>query len=107
MTKNDRRRHIERRIVNRLLTDAIGAGYAVSVNDGQEVVVRESVQVKVIMAAMFSVDDEYLLFRKDGKLVGWARLIYGNSGWDVIADHSTDLEPVMRGANILADRLSR
>ena len=33
------------------------------------------------------------------------RLIYGNDGWDVVNDYTTNLEPLLAGATAEADRL--
>ncbi len=37
--------------------------------------------------------------------IGWVRFIYGNDGWDVISDYTTNLEPVMKLVQPLIDRL--
>ena len=51
-----------------------------------------------------SVDEEYLVLRKDGK--GYqVLLVYGNDGYDVIADYASDLEPLMVKPQALADKL--
>ena len=104
-----RHRH-ERAIAERLVTDAIAQGYQVSVNDGEAWVVKRSTDSKAIMAALFSTDEDYIRIRKDGEetSVGTFTLIYGNDGWDVIADwsYSAETEAVMqriqRGASELA-----
>lgn len=59
-----------------------------SVYDGCEMVIRRSQSVNKIMEVMFSVDDEVLYFYRGTEASNWARLIYGNDGWDVVADHS-------------------
>ena len=104
-----RHRHA-RAIAERLVTDAIAQGYQVSVNDGEAWVVKRSTDSKAIMAALFSTDEDYIRIRKDGEQssVGTFTLIYGNDGWDVIADwsYSVETEAVMqriqRGASELA-----
>ena len=104
-----RHRH-ERAVVERLVTDAVAMGYRVSVNDGEEYVVKRSRDCKAIMQAMFSVDEEWLKIRTldDEDSVGSFYLIYGNDGWDVIADssYSTATEAhmlkIQRGADELA-----
>lgn len=104
-----RHRH-ERAIAERLVTDAIAQGYQVSVNDGEAWVVKRSTDSKAIMAALFSTDEDYIRIRKEGEdgSVGTFTLIYGNDGWDVIADWSysaeTDaaMQQIQRGASELA-----
>ena len=104
-----RHRH-ERAIAERLVTDAIAQGYQVSVNDGEAWVVKRSTDSKAIMAALFSTDEDYIRIRKDGEetSVGTFTLVYGNDGWDVIADWSYSVETdalmqqIQRGASELA-----
>ena len=103
-----RHRH-ERAIAERLVTDAIAQGYQVSVNDGEAWVVKRSTDSKAIMAALFSTDEDYIRIRKEGEegSVGTFTLIYGNDGWDVIADWSysaeteAQMEQTQRGAALL------
>ena len=102
------RQRLERMIARRLILDAIAAGYSLNVNNGgdRSELIRPSRNVREVLSVMFATDDEHLLFFKDGKRVGWAWLIYGNSGWDVISDYSTNLDPIMAGASALADKYS-
>ena len=96
---------LEVQVITRAVNDLVAAGYVISVNDGQEIVVRGSVDTKTIMAALFSVDEERLIARQPG-VQGSILLIHGNDGYDVIADYSLSLESALEGANKLADRLS-
>jgi hypothetical protein len=102
----EKRIRIEKKIASRLVADAIAAGYSLSVNNGEEVVIRQSRDKAAILAEMFSVDMEHLIYHKDGVRQGWVYLVYGNGGWDVICDYTTNLDPVLVGANALADKLS-
>src|SRR5579859_2222310 len=103
----EKRRKIERRIASRLIRDGLAAGYTIGVYNGEEHVLKKSTSRKAILAAMFSVDDEHLIFyNKDGLRVGWVWFVYGNDGWDVINDYTTSLESVMSGVNQFADSLS-
>mgnify|MGYP000638497353 CR=1 FL=1 len=100
------RQRIEKRIVRRVVCDALAAGYALNVNnggDGPELAEPTTVR-KTILGEMFATDDEHLLFYKDGKRVGWVYFVYGN-GVDVVSDNTTNLEDVLRGAKELADQL--
>ncbi len=56
------------------------------------------------MSKMFSVDDETLIVRKNGKRFGSVYLVYGSDGADVIADHSMTLDALMTNANKLAEK---
>ena len=81
-----------------------------AVFDGEEIALEASTDVRAIIAAMFSTDEDYLFAMtpgEDGKLkrAGWVRFIYGNTGFDVINDYTTNLETVLAGTNALADQL--
>lgn len=108
--------HVEKKIVGATVKSLIDAGYFLNVDDGEcaqdEFCLPAPTQdYKAIMAAMFSVDDEWLFVFKSGKSknhFGWVRFIYGNSGWDVTNDYTTNLEYVMSGRNAgVSDRYER
>ena len=107
-----RHRH-ERVIAERLVTDAIAQGYQVSVSAGEEWTVKLSTDSASVMAALFSTDEDYIRIRKEGKegSVGQFTLIYGNDGWDVIADWSYSketealMQQIQRGAADLASAI--
>jgi len=98
---------IEKRIAKKLVEDALAAGYTVSVCDGEDYPVKRSSNKKEIMAGVFSCDEEELVFRKDGNLIGRVFLVYGNDGYDVICDYSDTpiMADLLNGANELADKL--
>jgi len=100
------RQMVEKRIARRVILDALAAGYTLNVNNGGDTheLPAPSDKVKVILGAMFAADEDYLIFYKEGKKVGWVWLIYGNSGWDVVSDYTCNLEDVMKGASDLADK---
>jgi hypothetical protein len=84
------RQGIERVIIRRFVKTALRYGYAISVFDGEETTVKRSMDVNVIMKAIMTTDEDFLeLFRlnESPKRQGWVRLIYGNSGYDVINDY--------------------
>lgn len=100
---------VERVIVRRIIHDALRAGYALNVfnDDGYDYELPEpSTKTKSILDAMFATDEEWLWFFRDNKRVGWVFFVYGNSGWYVISDYSTNLESVLEGANKLVNRFS-
>ncbi len=101
------RQKVERKIASRLVKDGLAAGYSISVNNGgDEDEIESSRGYKTIMGAMFATDDEHLIFHKDGKRFGWVYFVYGNDGWDVIADYATNLEHIMAGADKISDQYS-
>lgn len=101
------RQQIERQIIERLVKDALAAGFQITVDDGGEgPSLSRSTDLDAIMAAVMLTDDDRLYYSQPGNpLQGWVRLIYGNDGWDVVNDYTTNLEPFMAGATAEADRL--
>jgi hypothetical protein len=105
---------IERKIAARIVDDALAAGYTVEVFDGEELVLKDSRDREAILAAMFSTDEDTLFFHslddKKGRVVsGFVRLVYGNTGWDVISDASGNsaMADLLAGAEKLAEQISR
>ena len=103
------RQRIERRIATAAATGLIADGYAVAVYDGEEIALEATDDVKSIVAAMFSTDEDYFFVypKVGGDRVGWVRFVYGNDGWDVIVDYTTNLESSLEKASELAEELQR
>lgn len=97
----------ERRIISRFVTDAIAAGYTVSVNNGEVTTVKKSVDLKTVMDAIQTTDEDILVLHFNDKRFGWVHMVYGNGGTDVIADYTTKLEGLMKGVQRLADWIDR
>lgn len=100
--------NIERMVAARVIDAALAAGYAVSVFDGEETPLKCSRDKDAILAAMFSTDEDYLLLHRpwgDGDPVpetrherehfAWIRCIYGNCGWEVVNDWTTNIDALM------------
>lgn len=103
----EQRMKIEKAIIATLVESAIAKGYNLSVCDGEAWPLKRSTSVADVMAALFSTDEETIAIRIDRELVGFVALIYGNDGYDVIADH-TDTEEmriVIDAATLLADEI--
>lgn len=106
------RQRVEKIIARRVILDAIAAGFYLNVDNGGDEgeLPKPSNKCKEVLNAMFATDDEHLVFYKlNGKQmrkVGWVYFVYGNDGWDVVNDYTTNLNPVMQGANELADKYS-
>jgi hypothetical protein len=99
---------IERRIVSRLVKDALKLGYTISLNDAHdgsgEWVVRKSRSYQTVMNAIQSTDGDWLSFRNEaGERVGVVSLVYGN-GADVISDCSANdaMSALLIGAETVA-----
>lgn len=72
----------ERKMIGTLIDTVLEMGHKISINDGEEWVLKASTDKADILASMFSTDEDIL--RIDSH--GWFQLIYGNDGWDVISD---------------------
>jgi len=103
------RRGLENFIIDKAVERALELGFCISVNDGEETVLKRSRSVEDIRSAMFSTDEDYFYFyaSDDAKSprVGWVRFIYGNSGYDVISDYSDNptTEDILATANSVYD----
>ena len=77
---------IDRMIATYAVDAFLKAGFLLGVNDGVETTLRQSRDRDAILAAMFTTDEDWLhVYRlHDEAPYGWVRLIYGNTGWDVI-----------------------
>ena len=100
------RQRIELTIAKLVIKAALEAGYYINVGNGEEIVLKKYSQDKAeIIEHMFSTDEDSLhLFIKEPvtnkfKQVGWVQFIYGNDGYDVISDYTTNLEPLVTTAN--------
>lgn len=88
----DKRIRCERTIIRALVKQALKLGYFISVDDGEDVPCKKSRSYLEIMSHIQACDDEYLHFDK-GMNIGppfhfMVYLVYGNDGFDVIANHS-------------------
>src|SRR5215471_7229345 len=108
MISPDTRRSIERRIVRRILIEAVRSDCVISVWDGEDWSIRRSNNPTAILAAMFATDEETLVIRRaSGPRIGSVFLVYGNDGPDVICNHtdSDDMNALLAPAYDLADQL--
>ena len=106
---------MEARIMRRVIKDALAAGFLLSVHDGEETTVALSQNADEIFRALRTTDDDRLHFftktagtlEKAGEFFGHVHFVYGNDGYDVIADSSVALEPDLKGAEAVARDLER
>lgn len=100
-TLNDRIGPVEARITRELVRRALGFGWLVTVNDGEEDAVVKSLDRDAILGAVGHTDETVLRFTHVGvpsegiepSNVGFVWLVHGNQD-DVIADH-TDNERML------------
>lgn len=110
------RQMVERKIAQLTIEVLLKAGYSLGVNDGEETTISYSKDAHEVFEAMFTTDEDYLYIyerpaEKDATPDMWVRFVYGNDGWDVIADysHSVSLNPYLGdGSEVqnLIDRMS-
>ena len=103
------RQRIERRIVKAVVRAALSAGYSIDLyngGDGWELL-RETNRVK-IFRELFATPCETIYLRGPSGTRHGIAFVYGNDGWDVIADYSPSLDellaPIFRLCNKLEDQ---
>lgn len=113
------RQEIERKIITSFVQTALAKGYRLAVSlerghDVDEMLIGSRSRRAIVEAAMAG-DDAHIFVQpaegelvQDGKIAseGWVYVVLGNDGWDVISDYTTNLEPLMQGANRLSDKYS-
>ena len=95
---------LERKIVKALVKAALDAGYFCGVHDGEQLTLKHCDNISTIMEHLFTTDEDCLrIYDKNTTVIGWVRLVYGNDGWDVICDYTTNLEPLMAEPNKISE----
>lgn len=107
--KLETRIKIEKQIFAQVVDSLLAAQYTLRLYDGEEFcTVHTTDRNKIIQASMSTDDDRLFVYNGDGVTgghVGWIQFIYGNTGYDVIHDYTTNLEDHIRPALNLADEL--
>jgi hypothetical protein len=105
------RQRVEKIIVRAVVNAAVAAGYSVAVDNGGDEYEYKGADRRACLATMFATDDERLyLFTAEQaargfkRSAGWVYFVYGNSGWDVISDYTTNLENLLAPALKLAEK---
>lgn len=88
---------LEKRICEKVVDCLLKAGFSVSVNDGENLVLGESIDKQEIMRAVFSTDEDILIAHKEREADKFIYFMWG-SGESVIHDYSTILEPIIKEA---------
>lgn len=110
---------VEHDIAERAIKAVFTGGYVVSVNNGEDFESKRYAydattgmqpSVDLVLMEMFATDDEYLYLwpstSPQDKCFGWIRFVYGNDGYDVISDYTTNLEDLLMPVNAYADTLA-
>lgn len=81
---------MERAIVRKLVSDAFDRGFAVSYSDGESSY-EQCNTVEGLMAEIQSTDEEKLRLKHPEGRSAYVYLVYGNDGYDVIADYTLSI----------------
>jgi hypothetical protein len=102
LTKRD---VIERRVVSKLVKDALQSGYRLAVDDGKKIS-EKYVKYQEVMQRLFKAGNEFLVyFNEQEQFIGWVNLIHdGSNGYDVITNYTKNVEPAVLPAQKLAER---
>jgi hypothetical protein len=97
------RQRLEMRIARALVRKLLDEGMTINVFDGEEVTLNQSSSEEDIMAALRTTDEDILYVYQGETRMGFIHLVYGNDGWDVIADNSTRLESIIAPVSAYAE----
>jgi len=103
-----RRIRVEQKIVRKLIDIVLAKGYNISVNDGEEWVLKQSRDKTTICNAMMTTDEDVWQVRTtSGDLAGKVWFVYGNDGYDVVADYTAipAMEEIMAELKIYVGKL--
>ena len=84
---------MERKIVRSLIRELLAQGYALAVFNGENAPTLNTDEARVIDAIM-ETDEDILKVFANGQKIGEFCLVYGNDGYDVIADNSLSVENI-------------
>lgn len=105
------RRTVEVLICRRMAESLIGQGYVLSVWDGEEYAVKHSADVEAVMQNLLACDEEIVRVSLRDTVTGATKsqgtvtLVYGNDGWDLIADHAVGLTEALADVTAYAASL--
>lgn len=96
------RQAIERKIVAAVIDALLENQFSITINNGgEEDEVYHSTDRGYILSRIMLADDDRIIANKGGKRIGWVYAVYGNDGWDVICDYTTNLDPFIGdGTNV-------
>lgn len=114
-TRLDIERRIREKLVDTLL--AHDPAWHLSIDDGECIAVARSRDAALLKSNLAAVDEEQLIVNRKRETVlpgqkpyvriGSVFLVYGNDGYDVIADYSTSLEDALKPVNAYAEEQER
>lgn len=98
---------LERDIVTRTIDALLTAGYIVKESEDD----TWHNTKEHTLALLFDLDDAFLMATSSANESnhthsGWVRFVFGNDGWDVISDYTTNLEDVLKPVNDYVDSIA-
>lgn len=94
------RQLVENEITAKVVDVLLAAGYGLSVdngdNNGDEYEIKNSHNFAKVLKALYQTDDDRLYVHHNAvEPFAWVHFVYGNDGWDVISDYTTNLEKLI------------
>ena len=91
---------MERQIIKALVTEAFKRGFTKviidNMGDNESDDFITCTNLEEVMASIRQTDEEHMFFaHPDNPKMSWVFLVYGNDGYDVIADHSLSLNEMI------------
>lgn len=102
---------VEAELVEKTVDALLAAGYLLRTDIQEDPrPATPTAERDAILREMMDVDDEFLgayktYDKNDARPDGWVRFVYGNDGYDVVSDYTTNLESVLAPVNAYADTL--
>jgi len=99
---------IERAVFRKAVETLLAAGFELRVHEGGDWACARTTDPKVLEDAMMSTDEDRLYaFRPDNAApFGWVYFVYGNTGWDVVADHTAKLDAFLTPVDAYVDQIA-
>lgn len=102
------RLQMEKAMAEALIDALLTRDYRVSIWDGEEWAIKKSRSREDILNSMFSTDSDTVCYGNSKYHSGEFNLVYGNSGWDLVSDHTSNTVCDEIWANVitpLADKM--
>lgn len=97
---------MEKRIVKSLVTELSTKGLLMTIDHGDGDELDRTGDVKQVLSVLLQCDEENLrVYSKEGWFMGVFNLVYGNDGYDVICDHTMQLEQYIPETLALIEKL--
>lgn len=103
------RQKIEKKIARKVLECLFAAGFEIVLNNGGDEDEKPEQNADDFLKEMFATDEERIYCYTTGesrKYAGFVWFVYGNDGYDVIADYSLKIEQFLQPAIDLSDSIA-